>query len=323
MARPQGAWVPDGRAKAIRRDCEASLEALDGLPIDLYLLHAPDPRTPWRTSVRALGRLVDEGLVSRVGLANVTRGLLDEAFELAPVSAVQVALSLLDDRALRGGVVERCAELDLTLIAHSPLGGPRRAAALARRPELVAVAEAHSATPAEAALGMGARPRPERRRYPRRDAARDGSVGRARRIPRAARRRARAALAPARRSTAGDRPRRRGGRARDGDPRRGEEPPRASPVGRGHGSPEPRRAWRHAARPLGRTRRGTRVGRPSGSSSTAPTPPATREAMSSMSPGGTRSRSGACGSTHLSRRRRRTWSSASSTASARSPPPPS
>jgi diketogulonate reductase-like aldo/keto reductase len=152
MARPQGAWVPDGRAKAIRRDCEASLEALDGLPIDLYLLHAPDPRTPWRTSVRELGRLVDEGLVPRVGLANVTRGRLDEAFELAPVSAVQVALSLLDDRALRGGVVERCAELDLTLIAHSPLGGPRRAATLARRPELAAVAEAHSATPAEAAL---------------------------------------------------------------------------------------------------------------------------------------------------------------------------
>src|SRR5262249_45351679 len=47
MTRTGGAWVPDGRAKAIRRDCEASLEALDGQPIDLYLVHAPDPRTPW------------------------------------------------------------------------------------------------------------------------------------------------------------------------------------------------------------------------------------------------------------------------------------
>ena len=33
MARPAGAWVPDGRAKAIRDDCEASLAALDGLPV--------------------------------------------------------------------------------------------------------------------------------------------------------------------------------------------------------------------------------------------------------------------------------------------------
>ena len=48
MTRAGGGWVPDGRAKAIRADCEASLAALDGLPIDLYLLHAPDPRTPWR-----------------------------------------------------------------------------------------------------------------------------------------------------------------------------------------------------------------------------------------------------------------------------------
>src|SRR4051812_37046786 len=40
MSRPGGAWVADGRAKAIRADCEESLRALDGLPIDLYLLHA-------------------------------------------------------------------------------------------------------------------------------------------------------------------------------------------------------------------------------------------------------------------------------------------
>ncbi len=128
MARPGGAWVPDGRAKAIAADCEASLAALDGLPIDLYLIHAPDPRTPWKTSVRALARLADEGLVRRVGVANVNRRQLDEALELAPVAAVQVALSPFDDRALRGGMVERCDELGIALIAHSPLGGPKRAA---------------------------------------------------------------------------------------------------------------------------------------------------------------------------------------------------
>jgi aryl-alcohol dehydrogenase-like predicted oxidoreductase len=152
MARTGGAWIPDGRAKAIRADCEASLAALDGLPIDLYLVHAPDPRVPWRTSVRALARLVDEGLVRRVGVSNVNRGQLDEALELAPVAAVQVALSPFDDSAVRGGVVERCAEAGVAVVAHSPLGGPRRAGGLARRSELADVAEARGATPAEVAL---------------------------------------------------------------------------------------------------------------------------------------------------------------------------
>ena len=152
MTRAGGAWVPDGRAKAIRADCEASLAALNGLDIDTYLLHAPDPRTPWSTSVRALARLHAEGLVARVGVSNVNRPQLEEALALAPIGAVQVALSVRDDGALRGGLVERCAELGIALIAHSPLGGPRRAPALARRRELAQVAGRHDASPAEVAL---------------------------------------------------------------------------------------------------------------------------------------------------------------------------
>jgi len=152
MARTGGGWTPDGRARTIRADCEASLAALGGLAIDLYLIHAPDPRTAWATSVRALARLVDDGLVRRVGLANVNRRQLDEALELAPVAAVQVALSPYDDRALRGGVVDRCAESGIVLIAHSPLGGPRRAGCLARREALAEVAGSRGATAAEVTL---------------------------------------------------------------------------------------------------------------------------------------------------------------------------
>jgi aryl-alcohol dehydrogenase-like predicted oxidoreductase len=120
-------WVPNGRAKSLRADCEASLVALDGVAIDLYLVHTPDPRTAWSTTVRALARLADEGLVARVGICNVNRRQLDEALALAPIAAVQVALSARDEHALRGGLVDRCLDVGLTLIAHSPLGGPRRA----------------------------------------------------------------------------------------------------------------------------------------------------------------------------------------------------
>ena len=152
MSRAGGGWIPDGRAKAIRTDCEASLVALDGLGIDLYLIHAPDPRTPWRTSVRALARLVDEGLVRHMGLSNVNRPQLDEALELAPITAVQVALSPYDDHALRGGVVDRCVENGIAVIAHSPLGGPKRAGRLGRHEALVEVADLRKVTPWEVAL---------------------------------------------------------------------------------------------------------------------------------------------------------------------------
>ena len=184
MTRSAGAWIPDGRAKAILADCEASVTALDGLPIDLYLIHAPDPRTPWRTSVRALARLADEGVVRRVGVANVNRRQLDEALELAPVAAIQVALSPFDDRAIRGGLVERCEELGIALLAHSPLGGPKRAGRVdaeetlvwllglsrvvvpipgARRPETArSAARIAAAAPAPARRGRRRSPAPTR-----------------------------------------------------------------------------------------------------------------------------------------------------------------
>jgi aryl-alcohol dehydrogenase-like predicted oxidoreductase/predicted kinase len=154
MTRPGGAWIPDGRAKAILADCEASLEALGGRAIDLYLLHAPDPRTSWRTSVRALARLAHEGLVERIGVSNVNRAQLAAARELAPIAAIQVALSVHDDRALRGDLLELCTESGIALIAHSPLGGRRRAGGLERAHGgvLAEVAARHGATPAEVAL---------------------------------------------------------------------------------------------------------------------------------------------------------------------------
>lgn len=145
-------WIPDGRARTIRSDCEASLDALDGLPIDLYLVHAPDPRTPWRTTVRALAGLQRDGLVRHVGVSNVNRRQLEEALDVVEIAAIQVGLSVLDDTAVRGGLVELCEQRGIALIAHSPLGGPRRAAGLVRREALLAVAQDRGATPQEVAL---------------------------------------------------------------------------------------------------------------------------------------------------------------------------
>jgi aryl-alcohol dehydrogenase-like predicted oxidoreductase len=152
MRRPAGAWEPDGRAGTLRADCEASLEALGGLGIDVYLIHAPDRRVAWTTSVRALARLLDQGLVRRIGLSNVTRSQLDVALTVAPISAVEVALGPFADTALRGGVVGRCLELGIEVLAHSPLGGPARAKRLEGHAALRSIAARHGVTAQRAAL---------------------------------------------------------------------------------------------------------------------------------------------------------------------------
>ena len=133
MRRAGPKWIPDGKVSTIRSQCEASLTALGGRPIDLYLLHAPDSRTPLATSVRALEGLSTEGLVRAVGVSNVTRAQLDEALDHAPIAAVQLGVSLVDDSALAGGVVARALERGVTVICHSPLGGPRKYAELSRQ----------------------------------------------------------------------------------------------------------------------------------------------------------------------------------------------
>ncbi|MBE2250878.1 MAG: aldo/keto reductase [Myxococcus sp.] len=151
LRRPGGAWRPDGRARSILEDAARSVEAL-GRPADLFLLHAPDPAVPWATSVRALHEVLARGLARAIGLSNVTVRLLDEALALAPISVVQQGLSIFDDRARRSGVLGRCLERGLQVMAHTPLGGPRRLGRLDASALLGELARAKGVTPAVIAL---------------------------------------------------------------------------------------------------------------------------------------------------------------------------
>ena len=104
MRREGGAWVPDGRARRIAEDVAASVEALGGVPIDVLLLHAPDPRVSLAIAGRALARAHEIGIVRAVGVSNVSRKQLEELAAHAPISAVEVALGAYDDLAIRSGV---------------------------------------------------------------------------------------------------------------------------------------------------------------------------------------------------------------------------
>lgn len=152
LTRPGGRWVPDGRAKHLYTACEASLRALNVSTIDLYQLHAVDPRTQLETSVRALATLQRQGMIRQIGLSNVTVGQIEAARKIAEIAAVQVSLGPFEDENFRNGVAEYCRDRGLRLIAYRPLGGREGVARIGKDPGLVRIGERHGATPHEIVL---------------------------------------------------------------------------------------------------------------------------------------------------------------------------
>jgi aryl-alcohol dehydrogenase-like predicted oxidoreductase/histidinol phosphatase-like enzyme/predicted kinase len=152
VTRPEGRWEIDGRAKHLVEACERSCRALGVDRIALYQLHAPDPATPFATSVRALAKLKRDGLIASIGLSNVTVGQIEEARRMTEIDAIQVELSIWHDAALLSGVAEYCVANRLPLLAYRPLGGRKARARTAADPLLNEIASRHGATPFEIAL---------------------------------------------------------------------------------------------------------------------------------------------------------------------------
>jgi aryl-alcohol dehydrogenase-like predicted oxidoreductase len=152
LRRPDGRWEADGRAKHLVDACNSSRRALGVERLDLYQLHAPDPRTSLATSVRALASLKRDGLIEEVGLCNVTVGQIEQARRITEITSVQVELSIWNDDHLLSGVTNYCLANRLQLLAYRPLGGPARRSRTRTDPTLAAVARRHDATPFEVAL---------------------------------------------------------------------------------------------------------------------------------------------------------------------------
>lgn len=143
----------------VLRSCENSLRRLNMDYIDLYLIHWP-PRvgTKLAPAFRALNQLVRDGKVKHLGVSNFELKLLKQAQSLAesPILTNQVPYRLPDRTYAENGVLEYCQQNDILLTAYSPV----KFRNLPVNKTLVAIAEAHSATPYQIALAwLVAQPR--------------------------------------------------------------------------------------------------------------------------------------------------------------------
>lgn len=122
LVRPgPGDWVSDARPEHLREACEGSLRRLRLERIDVYQLHAPDPKVPFEESVGALKELRDEGKIRHVGLSNVSVDELERAEAIVPVVSVQNRLHEGDDSS--ADVLAACEQRGIPFLPWFPLGG--------------------------------------------------------------------------------------------------------------------------------------------------------------------------------------------------------
>src|SRR6478736_558158 len=139
-------WDEDGRPEKLRKDLEGSLQRLQLERIDLYQLHAPDPKVPFEDQVGTLARFQKEGKVRHVGLSNVTVKQLDAARKIVPIVSVQNRYNLGDRQS--EDVLKACERLGIAFLPWYPLGD----GSSLRSPKVKALAKQLGALPSQVVI---------------------------------------------------------------------------------------------------------------------------------------------------------------------------
>jgi aryl-alcohol dehydrogenase-like predicted oxidoreductase len=112
----------------LRDALHASLQRLGTESVDLYQLHAFDPRTPLEETLQFLDDAVRAGKIGYVGLSNYTGWQIQKIVDLAEFRALARPVTLQPQysllvREIEWEIVPACESTGLGLLPWSPLGG--------------------------------------------------------------------------------------------------------------------------------------------------------------------------------------------------------
>lgn len=112
--------------KALIRAIRGSLERIGGETIDLYQIHQPYSLLPLDSLMEALAEATKEGLTRTVGVSNYNQTQMMRAYSAlarndVPLASNQVTYSLLNRGIEYEGLLGRCKELGVRVIAYSPI----------------------------------------------------------------------------------------------------------------------------------------------------------------------------------------------------------
>jgi aryl-alcohol dehydrogenase-like predicted oxidoreductase len=111
----------------MERALRSSLERLGLERVDLYQIHWPVPLRSVEYWVEGLAEMRRQGLTRAVGVSNFSQNQTQRAYTVLakydiPLASNQVRYHLLDRTIEKNGLLARCQELGIRVIAYSPLG---------------------------------------------------------------------------------------------------------------------------------------------------------------------------------------------------------
>lgn len=113
----------DCSPEGMRRSVDNCNRILDGKKkIDFFGPARVNPNTPIESTVGALAELVREGKIGGILLSESSAATIKRADKIHHISFVEAEVSLWATDILHNGVAETCKELDIVVLAHTPLG---------------------------------------------------------------------------------------------------------------------------------------------------------------------------------------------------------
>ena len=148
LNRPGGTgWGTDGRPEHIKGAIQGSLQRLGIKKIELYMLHAPDDKVPFKESLKAFKELQDIGLVKNIGVSNFSLEQLKEAQKIIDVVSVENHFNL----AFKGDeqyLLPYLTEQKIAFLPYFPLGSGK----LLQNEKLNDISKELNITPSQVAL---------------------------------------------------------------------------------------------------------------------------------------------------------------------------
>ncbi|MCA9052011.1 MAG: aldo/keto reductase [Planctomycetaceae bacterium] len=110
----------DARPETLRRELEESLTRLQTDYVDLYYLHAPDPKTPVAESAGQIADFLRAGKIRAAGASNLSVTQLEDFHAVCPLSAVQPHFNMLQQEISRD-LLPWCRERNIAVCVYWPL----------------------------------------------------------------------------------------------------------------------------------------------------------------------------------------------------------